>query len=86
MTHYDVVELELDDVCYLLHYSYSPPRPATYWEPASGGVIVEAVDVTLRGGVTLPVADYEKLTDLPRLIELAEAQERERERREEYAA
>lgn len=78
MTRYDVVELELDDLTYRMRYSYSPPRPATYWTPAEGGVEVETVDVILRGGVTLPVADYDRLADLPELIERAQAQEREK--------
>lgn len=79
MTHYDTVELELDDLCYRMTYSYSPRVPATRWQPSEGGVEIDTVDVILRGGVVLPVIEYERLEDLPELIERAEAQERERE-------
>lgn len=80
MTRYDVVELELDDITYRMAYSYSPVRPATRWEPQEGGLEIETVDVILRGGVTVPVLDYNRLADLPRLI--AEAEQQELEKRE----
>lgn len=78
MTRYDVVELELDDLTYRMTYSYSPVRPATRWEPQEGGLEIETVEVILRGGVVLPVLDYDRLADLPELLERAEAQEREK--------
>lgn len=79
MKRYDIVEWERDDLTYRMRYGYSPRVPATRWQPAEGGVEVDRVDVVLRGGVVLPVTEYERLADLPDLIERAEAQERERE-------
>ena len=79
MKRYDIVEWERDDLTYLMRYSYSPRIPASRWQPAEGGVTVETVEVVLRGGVVLPVLDYDRLADLPELLERAEAQERERE-------
>ena len=75
---FDVLEWERDDLTYRMRYRYTPRRPATRWQPSEGGVEIDTVDVILRGGVVVPVIEYEKLSDLPELIERAEAQEREK--------
>lgn len=72
------VELEKDDLTYCMGYSYAPERPATYWEPASGGVQVEYVEVILPGPVTIDVPDWDRLEVLDELVQLAYDQERER--------
>lgn len=78
MKSYDLIEWERDDLTYRMRYAYSTRRPATRLEPAEGGLEIESIEVVLRGGVTLPVPEYDRLEDLPGLLERAEEQEREK--------
>lgn len=75
------VEIELDDVAYVMEYSYERPRPATYWEPASGGVELNNLYIVLEGAsgpIQINVtehADDLKVTDW--LVGMAYERERE---------
>ena len=75
------VQLERDDCDFVMQYSYTPPTPATYYDPPEGGVQVDSIHVTLAGGVTLevPADRWHDLKVYERLIEEAFAQEREEE-------
>lgn len=70
-------ELELDDLVYRLHYDYYPPQPASYSDPASGGVEPDGVEVILPGNVHQWITEYTDLDVFDRLVEIAYSQERE---------
>lgn len=75
------VELELDDLTYVLEYRYAPHRDGTRWEPPEGGVEIVRLLLILEGyqsPVEIDVTD--RCDDLPitwQLEEMARDQERE---------
>lgn len=75
------VEIELDDVAYVMEYTWTRPRPATRWEPCEGGVELNNLYIVLEGAsgpIQINVtehADDLKVTDW--LVGMAYERERE---------
>lgn len=78
---YRTIELELDDVSYILDYEYSRPRPATRWEPAEGGLTPTRLTLVLDGfdgPIQIDVTEHmDNLKVIDQLVSRAENEERE---------